>query len=40
LVCVLAVKKGDAAEFVAIVCIAVSVALTLVGGVAGALNLI
>jgi len=40
LVLVLAVKKGDAAEYVAIVCLALSVALTLIGGFAGALDLI
>ena len=36
----LGVKAGDATEYVAIVCLAVSVALTLVGGVAGGLGLI
>lgn len=36
----LTVKDGEAAEYVAIVCLAASVALTLLGGVAGALNLI
>ena len=36
----LGVRAGDAAEYVAIVCLAVSVALTLIGGIAGGLGLI